>query len=387
MNPAMTRAEREEASAFGHAEAPPTATVGYGPHPDQVVDLFLPESRAVPDLRAGSDPQAGSGPRAGSDPQAGSGPRAVPGSWAAPGSRAGGGAPPAGTAARVIADAAPPAPGAAPPVPLVVLFHGGAWRAPYDRRHLSPLAAYLAGHGLAVASVEYRRGPLADGPAASTTGPGQPRAGRWPETFDDIAAALNALPALVRGLAAGPSGPAAGRVRWADVDADRPVLVGHSAGGHAVLWAAARHRLPVGSRWRLPAPPALRGVVGLAAIADFGTARALGVCSHAVDQLLAPHHPPATPGPGPAEHAALLAHRLACTDPSALVPSGVPTTLVQGGADIDVPPAVAEAFVAAAARAGQRVRLVRVEGVGHFPPIDPATTTARTVLAEITRLS
>ncbi|MFD4997721.1 alpha/beta hydrolase family protein [Streptomyces buecherae] len=358
MNPAMTRAEREEASAFGHAEAPPTATVGYGPHPDQVVDLFLPGSRAVPDLQAGSES------------------RAVPESWAAPGSRAGGGAPPAGAAARVIADSPPPAPGAAPPVPLVVLFHGGAWRAPYDRRHLSPLAAYLAGHGLAVASVEYRRGPLADGPAASAAGPGQPRAGRWPETFDDIAAALDALPALVRA-----------RVRWADVDADRPVLVGHSAGGHAVLWAAARHRLPVGSRWRLPAPPALRGVVGLAAIADFGTARALGVCSHAVDQLLAPHHPPATPGPGPAEHVALLAHRLACTDPSALVPSGVPTTLVQGGADIDVPPAVAEAFVAAAARAGQRVRLVRVEGVGHFPPIDPATTTARTVLAEITRLT
>ncbi|QKW51432.1 alpha/beta hydrolase family protein [Streptomyces buecherae] len=379
MNPAMTRAEREEASAFGHAEAPPTATVGYGPHPDQVVDLFLPESRAVPGFPAGSESRAGAEPRDG------------------------GVAPPAGAAARVIADSAPPAPGAAPPVPLVVLFHGGAWRAPYDRRHLSPLAAYLAGHGLAVASVEYRRGPLADGPAASAAGPGQPRAGRWPETFDDIAAALDALPALVRGLAAGPAGPAvggasapavggspgpaAGRVRWADVDADRPVLVGHSAGGHAVLWAAARHRLPVGSRWRLPAPPALRGVVGLAAIADFGTARALGVCSHAVDQLLAPQHPPATPGPGPAEHAALLAHRLACTDPSALVPNGVPTTLVQGGADIDVPPAVAEAFVTAAARAGQRVRLVRVEGVGHFPPIDPATTTARTVLAEITRLT
>ncbi|MFF5719918.1 alpha/beta hydrolase family protein [Streptomyces buecherae] len=363
MNPAMTRAEREEASAFGHAEAPPTATVGYGPHPDQVVDLFLPEAaRAVPESRAGA------------------------------GSRAGGGAPPAGAAARVIADSAPPAPGAAAPVPLVVLFHGGAWRAPYDRRHLSPLAAYLAGHGLAVASVEYRRGPLVDGPAASAARPGQPRAGRWPETFDDIAAALDALPALLRDLAAGPtvdgsSGTAARRVRWADVDADRPVLVGHSAGGHAVLWAAARHRLPVGSRWRLPAPPALRGVVGLAAIADFGTARTLGVCSHAVDQLLAPHHPPATPGPRPAEHAALLAHRLACTDPSALVPSGVPTTLVQGGADIDVPPAVAEAFVAAAARAGQPVRLVRVEGVGHFPPIDPATTTARTVLAEITRLT
>lgn len=368
MNPAMTRAEREEASAFGHAEAPPTATVAYGPHPDQVVDLFLPESRTVSESRA------------------------EPASRAGGGAGVGGGAPLSGVAARVVAGSAPPAPGAAASVPLVALFHGGAWRAPYHRRHLSPLAAYPAGHGLAVASVEYRRGPLVDGPAAGAAGPGPPRAGRWPETFDDIAAALDALPSLVRGLAAGPAaggplGPAACRVRWADVDAGRPVLVGHSAGGHAVLWAAARHRLPVGSRWRLPAPPALRGVVGLAAIADFGTARALGVCSHAVDQLLAPQHPPATPGPGPAERATLLAHRLACTDPSALLPSGVPTTLVQGGADIDVPPAVAEAFVAAADRPGQRVRLVRVEGIGHFPPIDPATPTARTVLTEIGRLT
>lgn len=51
-----------------------------------------------------------------------------------------------------------PAAGSARPAPLVALLHGGAWRAAYDRAHVSPLAAHLAARGLAVASVEYRRG-------------------------------------------------------------------------------------------------------------------------------------------------------------------------------------------------------------------------------------
>ncbi|NEA10051.1 alpha/beta hydrolase, partial [Streptomyces sp. SID10692] len=70
--------------------------------------------------------------------------------------------------------------------PLVVLLHGGAWRSPYDRAHVSPLADFLARRGFAVANVEYRRGGddiprQRDGaePGAGSVGP---VAGRWPET-------------------------------------------------------------------------------------------------------------------------------------------------------------------------------------------------------------
>ncbi|MGG7613362.1 alpha/beta hydrolase, partial [Streptomyces sp. ZG43] len=77
---------------------------------------------------------------------------------------------------------APRGPGAAPGTPLVVVVHGGAWRARYDRRHISPFAAFLVGRGFAVASVEYRRGDGGRG------------AGRWPDTFDDVTAAFDALP-------------------------------------------------------------------------------------------------------------------------------------------------------------------------------------------------
>ncbi|MFX4292495.1 alpha/beta hydrolase [Streptomyces bohaiensis] len=83
--------------------------------------------------------------------------------------------------------------------PLLVLLHGGFWRSAYDRRHLSPFAAALAGHGMRVALVEYRRGREV-GHAA---------------TLDDIREVLTRLP-----------GPM--------------VVAGHSAGGHLALWAASR---------------------------------------------------------------------------------------------------------------------------------------------------
>src|SRR4051794_790358 len=55
---------------------------------------------------------------------------------------------------------------------LVVLVHGGFWRAAYDRTHTAPLADALARAGFAVLVPEYRR----------VGSPG----GGWPGTFDDI---------------------------------------------------------------------------------------------------------------------------------------------------------------------------------------------------------
>lgn len=239
--------------------------------------------------------------------------------------------------------------------PLVVVLHGGAWRAPYDRQHITPFADLLARRGFAVANVEYRRGSSLPHQDA-----GGPVAGRWPETFDDVAAAMDALP----GLAAAAL-PAA--------DFRRTVVTGHSAGGQLALWAAARHVLPQGSPWRLPAPPPLRGVVALAPIADFAVAEELGVCGGASAQLLG--------GPGHWEA------RLPYADPAALLPTGIATTVVQGREDIVVPPAVAESYVAAAAKAGEMVGLTLVEGVGHFPLIDPAADACAVVAEEISQLA
>ncbi|NWF27193.1 alpha/beta hydrolase [Streptomyces sp. PKU-EA00015] len=239
--------------------------------------------------------------------------------------------------------------------PLVVLLHGGAWRAPYDRRHVTPFADFLARRGLAVANVEYRRGR--EIPQQRGTGP---VAGRWPETFDDVAAALDALPDLARRA-------------LPQADPRRTVVTGHSAGGQLALWAAARHVLPAGSPWRLPAPPALRGVVALAPIADFAHAVGLDVCGGAVRQLLGAE----------GEYEQRAAH----TDPAVLLPTGIATVVVQGRTDIVVPQAVSEAFVDAAAKAGETVGLTLLEEVGHFPLIDPAADACAVVAEEIAQLA
>ncbi len=252
--------------------------------------------------------------------------------------------------------------GARAGAPLVALLHGGAWRATYDRAHMTPFADFLARRGFAVANIEYRRGTLlprqGDGSGAPATG--QPVAGRWPDTFDDVAAAVDALPLLVRDAVPG-------------ADPRRTVLTGHSAGGHLALWAAARHVLPEGSPWRTPAPAPLRGVVALAPIADFATAVDLAVCSDAVAQLLG----------GPPQ----LGLRFPHADPSALLPTGIATAVVQGREDIVVPRAVAEAYVGAAARAGEVVGLTLLDEVGHFPLIDPAADACAVVADELTQLA
>lgn len=229
------------------------------------------------------------------------------------------------------------------------MVHGGAWRAPYDRRHITPFAAFLARRGFAVANVEYRRGD--DDPAV---------AGRWPDTFDDLAAALDALPALAA-------------AHLPQADPRRTVVTGHSAGGHLALWVAARHLLPADAPWFLPRPAPLRGVVALAPIADFAVAGKLDVCSDAARQLL-----------GGEGH---FAERQPYADPALLLPTGIATTLVQGRADTDVPEIVAESYADAAAKAGEVVGLTLLADVGHFPLIDPLADACAVVAEEIAQLA
>lgn len=209
--------------------------------------------------------------------------------------------------------------------PLVVVIHGGFWRAEYDRRHTGPQCHGLAGAGFVVAAIEYRR-------------TGQPGGG-WPGTFDDVAAALDAVPGLVATAAAG-----AGR----RVDPGRTVLVGHSAGGQLAAWAALTPR------------PGIVGAVSLAGVLDLARAAELGL----------------DPAPGgPAVQALLggppdaVPHRYAAADPSRLPPPAIPVVAMHGDADTVVPPDLSARY---ARVTGQP--LVLLPGAGHFGPIDPTAS-------------
>src|ERR687884_433523 len=74
----------------------------------------------------------------------------------------------------------PPGPG---PHRVVVVIHGGNWRAKYGKVVTKPLCGDLVRRGLAAWNVEYRR-----------VGRGQ--GGGWPATLDDVAAAIDHLALL-----------------------------------------------------------------------------------------------------------------------------------------------------------------------------------------------
>jgi acetyl esterase/lipase len=232
--------------------------------------------------------------------------------------------------------------------PLVVVVHGGFWRAAYDRTHTGPQASALAERGFVVAVPEYRR--------VGQTG------GGWPGTFDDTAAWSDRLVDLVAD-AVGPG----------MVDPDRVVYVGHSAGGHLALWAASRHRLPESSRWHRSEPLPVRGVVSLAGVCDLRLAAGLGLGSGAARDLL---------GGGPDD----VPDHYAQADPAGLVPAGVPVVLVHGENDSSVPVEVSRRFAARAQDAGDGVRLVELAGTGHFEVIDPLTAAWPAVTAAVTAL-
>jgi acetyl esterase/lipase len=251
---------------------------------------------------------------------------------------------------------------------LVLLLHGGFWRAAYDRKHLGPLAAALAAENFLVCTPEFRR-------------TGQPGGG-WPGTFDDVVAAVDRLPGLVRSVLEGAARP--GQI----------ILAGHSAGGHLALWSAGRHRLSPASPWhRSPSQPggagssdadaaagvsgirdasgvssARVGVVALAPISDLAACYRAGLDHDAAGELL---------GGGPAEQPS----RYAVADPARLVPLGVPVHIVHGTADDRVPFAMSREFAARAQAADGPVTLDVLAGGGHFGVIDPLSADWPVVLA------
>jgi acetyl esterase/lipase len=216
---------------------------------------------------------------------------------------------------------------------VVVVIHGGFWKAQYDRSLGQPLSADLASRGWAAWNLEYRR-----------VGNG----GGVPETLDDVAAGIDAL-AGVEGL-----------------DLTRVVALGHSAGGHLAAWAASRGRF---EQWPVRVP--VTGVIAQAGVLDLRAAYDLGLGGGAVERFLG--HPP-----GPEDDP---------VDPIRQVPLDVPLWCVHATDDDVVPVSQSRDYVAAATAAGGWADLVEVSG-DHFTVVDPASDAwARTVeiLADSTR--
>jgi acetyl esterase/lipase len=225
-------------------------------------------------------------------------------------------------------------PGGAGPHPVAVVLHGGYWQPPWTKLIMRPLCLDLVRRGWAAWNVEYRRLGR-DG-------------GGWPQTFDDVASAIDLLAEL--------ADPA--------LDLARVTLLGHSAGGQLALWAGGRPELPADAPG---AAPRVRGqqVLAMAAVCDLVGA------GRPARELLG----------GSVEE---VPERYAQADPMRRLPLHVPVGLVHARGDQTVSARRSRVYAAAARAAGGDVTLIEPPG-GHRDPIDPSSVAWRAAVGWLRR--
>ena len=227
------------------------------------------------------------------------------------------------------------------PEASIILIHGGCWQNAYDLGYVRPMADALKASGYLVWSIEYRR--IGDEGAC------------WPGTFEDVGRAVDQFRAIMKKR---------------NLTNTKKIFMGHSAGGNLALWAAARANFSNEHPLAIAEPLKAEAVIGLAAITDLRRyAAGKSECEQAVVELLGL----------PAEHD----QQYAATSPVELLPSGVPTILLQGSEDTIVRREQAQRFHDAANACGDLCSIEYIPGAGHFDLVHPGTLAWRIVLASV----
>ena len=219
------------------------------------------------------------------------------------------------------------------PHPVVIVIHGGCWWKGFaTRQNTAALASRLTEKGFATWNIEYRQ----QGEAG----------GGWPGTFQDWAVATDHLRDLAK--------------RY-PLDLTRVAVTGHSAGAHAALWVASRHKLPKDSEIASPDPLKIGAVVGIDGPPDPGSELELfeqGCGVPAVTGMF---------GGKPAEQP----KRYAEGSPQALLPLGVKSALVS--ASLFLSPTASARWVTEARQGKDRASALILGGTGHFEVIAPVS--------------
>ncbi len=226
------------------------------------------------------------------------------------------------------------------PHPVVLMVHGGCWQTEIaDRRIMNWIADDLRRRGIAVWNIDYR--------GVDRSG------GGYPGTFQDAAAAADSLRA---------------NAARHNLDLNRLVAIGHSAGGHLALWLAGRPRLPADSPLRSAEPLPIRSVISLGGLPDLEEAA----------------RPPGS-GCGTEVIARLTSGNFADTSVPRLAPLGIRQVLINGLQDRIIPTAYAEGYAAPMRAAGDDVRVRMIDRTGHVELIAPETAAWAAAVEEIER--
>ena len=231
-------------------------------------------------------------------------------------------------------------------MPIVVNIHGGFWRAAYDLTHAGHLCQAITDLGFATWNIEYRR--IGNG-------------GGYPNTFIDVVNAISHLQSIAPQY---------------NLDLDRAIVMGHSAGGHLASWVGSALRSPSSLRTRRSARDGLLGmtnlhfkpkaIISLAGVVDLRRALELGLSSNVVKDFI---------GGTPEE----VPERYAVSSPIELLPSRTKQILIHGEGDDIVPIEIAQRYHDAALAKGDDVKLITLKGMGHFEVIDPKSAAWKTV--------
>lgn len=211
-------------------------------------------------------------------------------------------------------------------VPVVIVIHGGYWKDNHTLNSYATMAIvdFLQTMDVAIWNLEYRR--------MNTTG--ENSKAPWPASFNDISKGIDHLRNINE---------------IEQLDLNRVLLIGHSAGGHLATWAASRDNISPESELYQQEPLPIQSVISIAAILSLFD----------VDDVDQPEQISRLMG-GSAK--TYPARYLAC-DPSSLYEASINITVVHGAKDNCVKLAQAEHYCK---KSNNNVKQLIMPDADHF---------------------
>tara|TARA_R110001592_G_scaffold237306_13_gene496441 strand:+ start:13597 stop:14439 length:843 start_codon:yes stop_codon:yes gene_type:complete len=213
------------------------------------------------------------------------------------------------------------------PFPVIIIVHGGCWYSPYaDLKNTSAIADALRDEGYATYNVEYRRFDN--------------KGGGWPNTILDVGKAADYLKVIAPKF---------------NLDLNKVISYGHSAGGHLAFWLGTRNQRIVGDDLYLENPLSIKGILGVGSINDLVEFEKIdtSTCGEVVVVKLMGGKVDAQP------------KRYQEASPIMNLPLGIPQILITGESDKIVPSYLGDAYTKAAKNSGDKVQHIIVSNAAH----------------------